>query len=203
MSYIKAAPCGGVLFHRGFSSKNTLQIYFSERRDSDGTSTGTHSFYGGFAECSDFMEHGVGYSHNKLREIYRECVEEIGDAFETLVSERVFMSRVKPIGSLMVRTRDCNKIHDALFVSFYVEDDLADFLENRAKPTEEQIPAKLYEVALSLPASFETSLSIEGISNPYNGHELIPYLKLPAELNLAHQHELNAVALHFYRSLYA
>jgi hypothetical protein len=199
--YRRAAPSAAAIFHRGFVG-NTLKCYFSAKRDTKtGEPTGKDSLYGGIAECDTFYENPVGYSHNKLVELYRECLEEIGPEFESYVTEAYFIQNAKFVCDLIVRTGDVNKIHDTMFVSFRVDDALAEFLETKAKPTEEQYPAKLYDVTL-LSEQVLGDVGNEGLSAPYNAQELISAIVLPDEINLAHKHELNALAMFFYRNLY-
>ncbi|MAF31828.1 MAG: hypothetical protein CMF60_06440 [Magnetococcales bacterium] len=188
--YPQASPCGGVIFYRWDNSQ--LTIYISERRNADGSASGQHSFYGGFAECGDYLKNPVGTVQDKRIEIYRECVEEMGSGFAKIVSQSDFINRCEPVASLMVRTDDSNKIHDATFVAYFVEEPLAHYLEKQAKPTDEQLPAKPYKFG------FSTSYRKKPLLEPYDGHELLQHLHVPKNIQFFHQHEANAMALFFY-----
>lgn len=182
--YQQASPCGGVLFYHWLDGD--IKFYLSERII-DGKPSGLHSIYGGFAECSDFLKQPIGYSHNILVEIHRECKEEIGPEFADLIPEHIFVKNAQIISTAMVRTADTNKIHSGTMVAYEVDERFANFLANHAKPTEEQMPAKPY--------SIKYTAEHKDLISPYNGDELLKNLVMPEGIKMFHEHEKNPFAI--------
>ncbi len=186
----QASPSGGVIFYKQLED-GTIQVYLSERIEhSTGRPTGRYSIYGGFAECEDFVQKAAGTVQNKLLEVYRECVEEIGDGFTRIVPKHVFVEKAEFVCSQLVRVDDKydNKIHDAILFAFKVTDELECYFENDAKATDEQLPAKPYSVSLPESACVSTLLS------PYTGHELVSQMQFP-DLTMEYAHEKIGIAL--------
>lgn len=194
--YQQASPSGGVIFYKNLS-ESLIQVYLSERIDHlTGLPTGRFSIYGGFAECEDFVQRPAGTIQNKLLEVYRECVEEIGDNFKRLIPEHLFVEKAEFVCSYMVRIDDKydNKIHDAILFAFEVTDELERYLRDEAKPTGEQMPAKPYTVSLPKSACISTLLP------PYDGHELVGQLNFPP-LFMEYAHEKSGIALFVRRKM--
>lgn len=189
--YQQASPSGGVIFYK-INQSGGYQVYLSERRDDKSCSTGRYSIYGGFVECAEIAKTPVGTIQNKFIEIYRECIEEIGDGFNDIVTEIDFIDQAEFVCSQLVRTDDGNMIHDAMLLAFEVTPELEHFFKYVAKLTDEQMPAKPYDVYLSAETSNKPLLP------PYDGHELLDSLTFPS-LPMQYQHEKAGIAL-FLRS---
>ncbi len=178
----QGSPCANIiLYTQDTDSKGTrLTIMTTIRAPHVGAGRALSA--GGFYEVKD-MFNEVGKVQNGLKELYRECYEELGEEFKTIIPYEDFERRAQYLWSGMHRIRDTQLVHNILSMTMQISHEEMDAIV--ALPdTEEQIGKVLETFTLEYDGSTTSEEAVmERFADFYH-----PMEKTVSAMFLAKQH---------------